>query len=67
MRSLVEGGIKLMEIKETVNDPDKVRKLVDEWNSKMNENDIFDWVGDLSDNQITAIQGAISLEKEKRI
>jgi len=32
----------------------------------MNEQEIFDWVSNLSDNQMKAVQGAIELEKEKR-
>jgi len=66
VRELIEGGLKLIEIKNDINNPKKVLELANSWNTKMNEQEIFDWVGNLSDNQMKAVQGAIELEKEKR-
>ena len=66
MRKLVDGGFRLMEIKEQVNDPEKAKKLIDEWNSKMNENDIFDWTKQLHDDTMKAVLQALDLEREKR-
>ena len=66
VRELIEGGLKLIEIKNDINNPKKVLELANSWNTKMNEQEIFDWVGNLSDNQMKAVQGAIDLEKEKR-
>ena len=66
VRELIDGGLKLIEIKSEINNPDKVRELAESWDSKMNEKYIFDWVHRLSDNQMKAVQGAIDLEKEKR-
>jgi len=66
VRELIDGGLKLIEIKNEINNPDKVRELAESWDSRMNEKNIFDWVSSLSDNQMKAVQGAIDLEKEKR-
>lgn len=66
VRTLIEGGFKLMEIKNEIDDPDRVRELANQWNSKMNESDIFEWAKNLSDQQMKAIQGAIELENEQR-
>lgn len=66
VRELIDGGLKLIEIKSEINNPDKVRELAESWDSRMNEKNIFDWVHRLSDNQMKAVQGAIDLEKEKR-
>lgn len=66
VRSLIEGGFKLAEIKNEIDNPGRVRELADQWDSKMNENDIFGWAKNLSDNQMKAIQGAIDLENEQR-
>lgn len=66
VRSLIEGGFKLIEIKNEIDDPKRVQELANQWNSKMNENDIFEWVNDLSDQQIEAVRGAIDITKEQR-
>ena len=65
-RELIEGGLKLIEIKNDINNPQKVQELVNSWNTKMNEQKIFDWVSNLSENEMKAVQGAMELEKEKR-
>jgi len=66
VRTLVEGGLKLIEIKDKVDNPDEVKRLADDWNFKMNENDIFEWAHDLSDNKMKAVYQALDLEKERR-
>lgn len=66
VRSLIEGGFKLIEIKNEIDDPKRVQELANQWNSKMNENDIFGWVNNLSDQQIEAVRGAIDITKEQR-
>jgi len=66
VRSLIEGGFKLIEIKNEIDDPKRVQELANQWNSKMNESDIFEWVNDLSDQQIEAVRGAIDITKEQR-
>ena len=66
VRTLIEGGFKLIEIKNEIDNPEKVRELAERWNSKMNESDIFQWAKNLSDQQMKAIQGAIELENEQR-
>jgi len=66
VRSLIEGGFKLTEIKNEIDDPGRVCELAEQWDSKMNENDIFEWTKNLSDHQMKAIQGAIDLENEQR-
>ena len=65
-RSLIEAGLWLHENKNDLTDPEKSQKLIGEYNSKMNEKDVFDWVGQLPDYQIQALQIAFELEKEKR-
>lgn len=66
MRNLMEGGLMLIEIKNDINNPQKVQELANSWNTKMNEKEIFDWASNLSDNEMKAVHGAIELEKEKR-
>ena len=66
MRNLMEGGLMLIEIKNDINDPEKVQELANSWNAEMNENQIFDWASKLSDNQMKAVEGAIEIEKDKR-
>ena len=66
VRTLIEGGFKLVEIKNEINDPKRVQELANQWNSKMNENDIFGWTKNLSDQQMKAVQGALELENEQR-
>jgi len=61
IRTLIEGGFKLIEIKNVVDDPTRVRELAERWDSKMNENDIFEWAKNLSDYQKKAVQGALEL------
>ncbi len=66
VRILIEGGLKLMEIKNEIDNPVRVQELANQWNTKMNENDIFSWTKNLSDQEMIAVQGAIELEKESR-
>ena len=66
VRVLIEGGLKLMEIKNEIDNPKRVQELANQWNVKMNEKDIFSWAKNLSDQEMMAIQGAIELEKESR-
>ena len=66
VRILFEGGLKLMEIKNEIDNPVRVQELANQWNTKMNENDIFSWTKNLSDQEMIAVQGAIELEKESR-
>lgn len=65
-RSLIEAGLWLNENKNDLRDPEKTKKIIEEYNSKLNEKDVFDWVGQLPDNQIQALQIAFQLEREKR-
>ena len=67
IRVLAEGGMQLMKIKDTINDPEKISKLTNEWSSKMNENEILDWVKNLNDSQLQAVDMLVDMEKEKRI
>ena len=66
VRVLIEGGLKLMEIKNEIDNPKRVQELANQWNVKMNEKDIFSWAKNLSDQEMAAVQGAIELEKESR-
>ena len=66
VRILIEGGLKLKEIKNEIDDPKRVQELANQWNSKINENDIFAWANNLSDQETIAVQGAIELKKELR-
>jgi len=65
-RSLIEAGLWLHTHKNDIQDPKKSQKLVEEWNAKMNEKEIFDWTKQLTDSQKDAIRGALELEKEDR-
>ncbi len=66
-RMLFEAGLWLHENKTDLEDPEKSQKLIQEYNSKMNEKDVFDWVAQLSDLKIQGLQITFDLEKEKRI
>ena len=66
-RDLIEAGFWLFEHKKDLSDPKKSQKLIEEYNSKLNENYLFEWVKQLPDSQIQGIEIAFELEKEKRI
>lgn len=66
-RSLIEAGLWLNENKKDLTDSEKSKKLIDEYNSKLDEKLLFDWVRQLSFNQIDGLNIALQLEKEKRI
>ena len=55
-----------MEIKNAIDKPVRVEELANQWNTKINEKDIFSWAKNLSDQEMAAVQGAIELEKESR-
>ena len=63
VRVLIEGGLKLMEIKNEIDNPVRVQELASQWNTKMNEKDIFSWAKNLSDQEMAAVQFDIDLEK----
>jgi len=67
IRVLAEGGMQLMKIKDTINDPEKISQITNEWSSKINEDEILDWAKNLSDSQLQAVDMLIGMEKEKRI
>ena len=66
IRRLVEGGMRLISIKDQIKDPEKVKELVQEWDAKMNENEILEWAKNLSDSKLKAVDMLIDLEKETR-
>lgn len=66
IRSLIEGGFKLTEIKNEIDNPDRVQELAKQWDSKMNENDILEWATNLPDYKMKAVLGAIEWVKEER-
>ena len=51
----------VVEIKNETDDPNRVHELAEQWDSKMNENDIFEWAKNLTDNQKRAVRGALEL------
>jgi len=66
VRALIEAGFWLHEHKNDIHDPEQVQNFIEEWNSQMNEDKIFDWTKQLSENQMKAIEMAFDLEKERR-
>lgn len=66
-RSLIEAGLWLFEHKKDFTDPEKSQKLIEEYNSKLLDKAVLDWMEQLSDTQIQGIQSALEMEKEKRI
>ncbi len=66
IRSLIEGGLLLHDYKNSIQDPDIVRKLGEEWESKMNEKEIFGWAKNLKDQQITAVKMVLEMEEDSR-
>jgi len=67
VRSLIEGGLWLIEHKNDLKDPEKSQKVVEEYNSKMDEKNLFTWTAQLTDIQIDGMKMALELEKENRI
>jgi len=65
-RVLIQGGLKLQDFKQVVNDPSKLNQFIDEMNSIMKKEQIFDWTKSLNDQQIEAIGTALKMEKESR-
>lgn len=66
IRALIEAGFWLHEHKNDIHDPEQVQNFIEKWNSQMNEDKIFDWTKQLSENQMKAIEMAFDLEKERR-
>ena len=66
VRALIEAGFWLHEHKDDIHDPEQVQNFIKEWNLQMNEDKIFDWTEQLSENQMKAIEMAFDLEKERR-
>jgi len=65
LRSLIEGGLWLDSHKKELQDPKRIQQLIEEWNSKMNEKEIFDWVKQLPDGTKEAVGMALELEKTR--
>lgn len=65
-RRLIEMGIKLTAYQEIMKDPEKKEKFIEELNSFMDEEKIFDWVETLDDNTKKAIIMAIELDNERK-
>ena len=67
IRELAEGGYWLLKNKDKLQDKEIVKQFLDDWNSKMNEKNIFDWVKQLPDSQVEAVRAALEMERERRI
>ena len=67
IRELAEGGYWLLKNKDKLQDKEIVKQFLDDWNSKMNEKNIFDWVKQLPDSQVEAVRVALEMERERRI
>ena len=65
LRSLIEGGLWLDAHKKELQDPKRIQQLIEEWNSKMNEKEIFDWVKQLPDSTKEGVGMALELEKTR--
>jgi len=65
-RALIEGGIWLFEIKKTLNDPEKMKKNIEEYNKRLEEKNSSRWFAQLSDQQLLGLKMAYELEREKR-
>ena len=66
-RSLIDAGLWLHEHKNELTDTKKSQQIIEEYNSKLNNDTVFDWLATLSDTKIQGFLMAIELEKEKRI
>ena len=66
-RSLIEAGLWLLEHKKDLTDPEKSQQVIEEYNSKIKEDTLFDWTAQLTDMQIEGMQDALEIEREKRI
>ena len=66
-RSLIEAGLWLFEHKKDFTDPEISQKLIEEYNSKLQDKGVLAWLEQLGDIQLQGIQGALEMEKEKRI
>ncbi len=65
-RVLIQGGLKLQDFKEVVDEPSKLNQFINEMNSIMKKEQIFDWTKSLNEQQIEAIGMALKMEKESR-
>jgi len=66
VRMLVDGGLRLLEIKDKVQNPEEIKRLSSEWGVKMNEKQVLEWAYSLSDSQLQAVDMLVDLEKERR-
>ncbi len=65
LRSLIEGGLWLDAHKKELQDPKRIQQLIEVWNKKMNEREIFDWVKQLSDSKKEAVGMALALDRNR--
>ena len=65
-RTMIEGGIWLYENKQTLNDPEKMKLNIEEYNKRLDEKNSLGWLGQLSDQQLEGLQMANEMEREKR-
>ena len=65
LRSLIEGELWLDAHKKELQDPKRIQQLIEVWNKKMNEREIFDWVKQLSDSKKEAVGMALALDRNR--
>ena len=65
-RTMIEGGIWLYENKKTLNDPEKMKLNIEEYNKRLDEKNSLGWLGQLSDQRLEGVMMGIELEREKR-
>ena len=66
IRNRLEDGIWLYENKKTLNDPEKMRQNIEEYNKRLEEKNSSGWLAQLSDQRLEGIMIGIELEREKR-
>ncbi len=62
----MELGLWLHGNKNLLENQEFVKKIIEEYNSNLNENSIFEWVHQLSDEKIKAVVMALELEHDER-
>ncbi len=65
-RNMMEYGVWMYENKKTLNDPEKMKPKIEEFNKRLDEKNSMGWFAQLSDQQLEGIKMVYELERDKR-
>ena len=66
IRTFVEYGMQLMEYKKIMQDPDKRDEFISKMQSMMKEEKVFDWLFEMSDQQLSGLSMAITTVRDSK-